>query len=159
MQLVPGPLYLLRTFPYFAVPSTIVYAGLTLAKEHLSLPVPSWLALFIALLARPTIFIFNKYYSRLAESRNAAANNAIVAPHVRESAFTIISKIAHSYPNFQDHFHYILREGVKWTSLLIGFFSDSRSLLFLSHGSRNFCGRGSLQNLTLISYSDDSDAK
>ncbi|KAF8810034.1 cytochrome P450 monooxygenase pc-3, partial [Phlegmacium glaucopus] len=74
MQLVPGPLYLLRTFPYFAVPSTIVYAGLTLAKEHLSLPVPSWLA-----------------------SRNAAANNAIVAPHVRESAFTIISKIAHSF--------------------------------------------------------------
>ncbi|KAF8810019.1 cytochrome P450 [Phlegmacium glaucopus] len=97
MQLVPGPLYLLRTFPHFAVPLTIVYVGLTLAKEHLSLQVPSWLAVFIAILARPAIFIFNRYYSRLADSRNAAANNAIVAPHIRESAFTIMSKISRSF--------------------------------------------------------------
>ncbi|KAF8810023.1 cytochrome P450 [Phlegmacium glaucopus] len=97
MQPVPGPLYLLRTFPYFAVPSIIVYASLTLAKEHVSLPVPSWLAIFITILARPAIFIFNSYYSRLADSRNAAANNAIVAPHIREPAFTIISKMARSF--------------------------------------------------------------
>ncbi|KAF8816539.1 cytochrome P450 [Phlegmacium glaucopus] len=92
-----GPLYLLRTFPYFAIPSTIVYAGLTLAKQHLGLPIPTWLAVVTALLARPTIFIFNRYYSRITDSRNAAANNAIVAPHIQESAFAIIGKISTSF--------------------------------------------------------------
>ena len=94
MQLPPGPLYLLRKFPYFAVPSIIVYACLTLAKRHLSLDIPTWLTVFTVLLARPAIFIFKRYYSRFADSRHAAANNAVVAPRVRESAFSIISKIA-----------------------------------------------------------------
>ena len=96
MQLPPGPLYLLRTFPSFAVPSTIVYACLTLAKEHLSLAIPTWLTVFATLLARPVVFIFNRYYSRFADSRAAAANNAVVAPRVRESPFSIISKMSHS---------------------------------------------------------------
>jgi hypothetical protein len=94
MQLAPGPLYLLRKFPYFAVPSTIVYACLTLAKEHLILAIPTWLTVFIAVLARPAIFIFNRHYSRFADSREAAANNAVVAPHVRGSALSLISKIS-----------------------------------------------------------------
>ena len=97
MQVAPGPLYLLRTSPYFAVPSTIVYACLTLAKEHLSFAMPTWLTVFTALLARPTIFIFNRYYSRFADSRDAAAKHAVVAPHIRESAFAIISKINQSF--------------------------------------------------------------
>ena len=96
MQLPPGPSYLLRSFPYFAVPSAIVYACLTLAKTHLSLAVPTWLTVSGVILARPAIFFFNRYYSRFADSRDAAANNAIVAPHVRESAFSIISKISES---------------------------------------------------------------
>ena len=96
MQLPPGPLYLLRNFPYFAIPSTIVYACLTLAKKHLNLDIPTWLTVFTVLLARPAIFIFNRYYSGFADSRNAAANNAVVAPRVRESAFSIISKIANN---------------------------------------------------------------
>jgi cytochrome P450 len=93
MQLPPGPSYLLRSFPYFAVPSTIVYACLSLAKEH----IPTWLTVFAAVFARPTIFIFNRYYSRIAESRDAAANNAVIPPHVRESPFSIISKIDQSF--------------------------------------------------------------
>ena len=94
MQLAPGPLYLLRNLPYFAVPSTIAYACLTLAKEHLSLAIPSWLTVFIAVLARPAIFIFNRHYSRFAVIRNAATNNAVVAPHVRGTALSLISKLA-----------------------------------------------------------------
>ena len=96
MQLPPGPLYLLRTFPSFALPSTIVYACLTLAKEHLSLAIPTWFTVFATLLARPVVFIFNRYYSRFTDSRAAAASNAVVAPRVRESPFSIISKISHS---------------------------------------------------------------
>ena len=97
MQLPPGPLYVLRSLPYFAIPSTIVYACLTLAKEHLTLAIPTWLTVFIAVLARPAIFIFNRHYSRFADRRDAAANNAIVAPHVRESALAVISKISKSF--------------------------------------------------------------
>ena len=94
MQLAPGPLYLLRNLPYFAIPSAIVYACLTLAKEHLSPAIPTWLTVFIAVLARPAIFIFNRHYSRFADNRNAAANNAVVAPHVRGSALSLISKLS-----------------------------------------------------------------
>jgi hypothetical protein len=74
----------------------IVYACLTLPKEHLSLAIPTWLIVFTAILARPTIFIFNRYYSSFADRRNAAANNAVVAPQVQGSAFSIISSISHS---------------------------------------------------------------
>lgn len=99
MQLPPGPSYLLRSFPYFAVPSTIVYACLTLAKNHFSVVVPTWLTVSAVILARPAIFIFNRYYSGFAVSRDAAANNAVVAPHVRGSAFSFISKISESFQN------------------------------------------------------------
>ena len=97
MQVPPGPLYLLLNFPYFAVPSTIVYAFITLVKRHLSLDIPTWLTVFTLLLARPAIFIFNRYYSGFADSRNAAANNAVVAPRVQESAFSIISKLINNF--------------------------------------------------------------
>ena len=97
MQLPPGPLYLLRGFPYFAVPSTIVYTCITLAKKHLSLAVPTWLTAAAVILARPTISIFNQYYSRFADNRDAAANNAVLAPIIRESIFSVISKISTSF--------------------------------------------------------------
>ena len=94
MHFPPGPLYLLCNFPYFAIPSAIVYACLILAKQHLNLDIPTWLTASTVLLARFAIFVFNRYYSRFADSRNAAANNAVVAPRVRESVFSIMSKIA-----------------------------------------------------------------
>ena len=94
MHFPPGPLYLLRNFPYFAIPSTIVYTCLTLSKKHLDIDIPTWFTVFTVILARPAIFIFNRYHSRFSDSRHAAASNAIVAPRVRESAFSIISKIA-----------------------------------------------------------------
>ena len=97
MQLAPGPSYLLHTLPYFAVPSIIVYASLVLAKRHLGFAIPTWLTVFIAVLARPALFFFDRHYSRYADIRKAAANNAIVAPHVQESPFVIISKIFKSF--------------------------------------------------------------
>ena len=96
MQLPPGPPYILRSFPHFAVPSIIVYACLTLAKKNLSLAVPTWFTVSAVIFARPAIFFFNRYYSRFANSRDAAANNAVLAPYVRGSAFSIISKITES---------------------------------------------------------------
>jgi hypothetical protein len=98
MQLAPGSSHLLRSVPYFAIPSVIVYVCLTLAKGYLGIQnaIPTWLAVFGAVFARPVIFIFNRYYSRFADSGDAAANNAVVAPHVRESPFAVISKIIQS---------------------------------------------------------------
>jgi hypothetical protein len=108
MQLSPGPSYLLQSVPYFATPSTIVYACLTLAKKHLSLAVPNWLTVAAVIFARPAIFIFTRYYSRFADSRNAAANNAVLAPLVRQSAFSVISKITESFRNgYPGALHYI----------------------------------------------------
>jgi hypothetical protein len=101
MHFAPGPLYLIRNLPYFAVPSTIVYACLTLAKEHLNLAIPIWLTVFIAVLARPAIFIFNRHYSRFSDRRDAAAKNAVVVPHVRGTGLSLVSKLAragNSYP-------------------------------------------------------------
>jgi hypothetical protein len=97
MQLAPGPSYVLRNFPYFAVPSTIVYACLTLAKRKLSIAVPTWLTVSAVILARPVLFFFNRYYSRYVDNRDAAANNAVIVPHVRESPFSIISRIYESF--------------------------------------------------------------
>lgn len=93
-MLPPGPLYILCNFPYFAIPSTIVYACLVLAKKDLNLDIPTWITIFIVILARPAIFVFTRYYSRFADGRHAAANNAIIAPSVQESAFSMMSKIA-----------------------------------------------------------------
>lgn len=97
MQLPPGPLHILRGFPYFAVPSTIVYTCLTLAKKHLSLAVPTWLMVSGVILARPALIIFSLYYSSFADSRDATANNAVLAPSVQESVFSVISKISKSF--------------------------------------------------------------
>jgi hypothetical protein len=96
MQLPPGPSYLLRSFPYFAIPAIIAYACLTLANEYLSLPIPKWLRFFIPIFARPTVFILNRYYSRFADTRNAAAHNAIEPPRVRGAALSLIFKMSRS---------------------------------------------------------------
>ena len=93
MQLAPGPLYLIRNLPYFAAPLAIVYACLTLTKEHLGVAIPTWLTVLIAVLARLTIFILSRHYSRFADKRAAAANNAVVAPHIRGTGLSIISKL------------------------------------------------------------------
>ena len=100
MQLAPGPLYLIRNLPYFAIPSTIVYTCLTLTKEYLDVAIPTWLTVFIAVLARPAIFIFNRHYSRFADNREAAANNAIVAPHIRGTGLSLVSKLARSVKGY-----------------------------------------------------------
>ena len=96
MQLPPGPSYLLRNFPYFAIPTIIAYACLTLANEYLSLAIPQWLRFLIPIFARPTVFILNRYYSRFADARNAAAHNAVEPPRVRGTALSLIFKMSRS---------------------------------------------------------------
>ena len=58
---------------------------------------PSWLTVTAVIFARPAIFFFNRYYSKFAAGRNAAANNAVLAPYVRGSVFSIIAKISESF--------------------------------------------------------------
>ncbi|KAF8164775.1 cytochrome P450 monooxygenase pc-1 [Crassisporium funariophilum] len=91
MELPPGPVYLLRLVPFFAIPSTIVYLCLKLAREQLDVAIPTWLMITAVLLARPALFVYKRYYTRFAEAKAAAANNAILAPHVRESAIHIMT--------------------------------------------------------------------
>ena len=141
MQFPPGPLYLLRNFPYFAIPSIIVYTCLTLSKKHLNIDIPTWLTVFTVLLARPAIFIFNRYYSRFADSRHAAANNAVLAPRVRESAFSIISKIVNNvkegYPGiFRWTFFFLEISRPKTLTIMFFFFFCRRISAGLGGGIR-----------------------
>jgi hypothetical protein len=99
MQLPPGPSYLLRSLPHFVLSSIIVYVCLTLAKNHLDLAVPTWLTVSAVIFARPALFIFTRYYSRFVDSRNAAANNAIIAPPVRDWVFSVMAKVSESFRN------------------------------------------------------------
>ncbi|KAF8164780.1 cytochrome P450 [Crassisporium funariophilum] len=62
-----------------------------LAREQLDVAIPAWLMITAVLLTRPALFVSKRYYTRFSEARAAAANNAILAPHVRESAIHIIT--------------------------------------------------------------------
>ncbi|KAF8164796.1 cytochrome P450 monooxygenase pc-3 [Crassisporium funariophilum] len=96
MELPPGPTYLLRKIPHFALPSTIVYLCLKVANDQLDVAIPTWLMATLAALARPALFFFHRYYSRFADQSAAVAYNATLAPHIRESPFSIIADIVES---------------------------------------------------------------
>ncbi|KAF8960252.1 cytochrome P450 [Flammula alnicola] len=100
MELPPGLVYLLRLFPYFAIPSAAVYFCLRLTQEYQpSFGIPSWLVIVASVLARPLLFTFNFYYAKWANKRAAAAHGARLPPVIQESSFSVIPKMASSTRN------------------------------------------------------------
>ncbi|KDR74359.1 hypothetical protein GALMADRAFT_580139 [Galerina marginata CBS 339.88] len=92
----PGFAYFLRLFPYFAIPSTVVYLSLRLLQKSAFFPnvkLPTWLVIIAAICARPGIFFFGIYYSKWADKRAAAAHGAVLVPTVRESTFAIVTEL------------------------------------------------------------------
>ncbi|KAF8905831.1 cytochrome P450 monooxygenase pc-3 [Gymnopilus junonius] len=96
----PGLRYVLRLIPYFAIPSVAVYGSLWLLQEyklHPALIFPSWFIILCAIFARPALFLVQfKYYTPWVDKRAAAQHGAILAPHISESAFTIIPQMIES---------------------------------------------------------------
>ncbi|KAF8960281.1 cytochrome P450 [Flammula alnicola] len=96
MELPPGPLYLLQLFPYFALPSTIVYLFLTSSEKGFGFALPSSLVIAATIIAKPALFILKKYYRKLVDIRAASASDAMLPPYVQESTLTIISDLRES---------------------------------------------------------------
>ncbi|KAF8155632.1 cytochrome P450 [Crassisporium funariophilum] len=96
--LPPGPAYLLRTLPYFLVPTTLIFLCLKLAVRRLDIAAPTSLLVVCAVLARTTLFffLFARFYADFVDKRGAAARGAVLAPHVRQSAFAIMAAFARS---------------------------------------------------------------
>ncbi|KAF9471160.1 cytochrome P450 monooxygenase pc-2 [Pholiota conissans] len=93
MILPPGLTYLLRLFPFFALPSAAVYSGLRLFASLFDTALPIWLTTTATLLAKPTLFFCNRYYQKIRDSWDASSNNAMLVPYVPESAFSAISRL------------------------------------------------------------------
>ncbi|KAF8155623.1 hypothetical protein B0H34DRAFT_503895 [Crassisporium funariophilum] len=96
--LPPGPAYLLRTLPYFLIPTTLIFLCLKLAVRRLDIAAPTSLLVVCAVLARTTLFffLFARFYADFVDKRGAAARGAVLAPHVRQSAFAIMAAFARS---------------------------------------------------------------
>ena len=99
VKLQPGVAHLLGSLPNFIVPSATVYLSLRLLQERLSLSIPSSLLIASTVLARPFLFVLNRYYIIWANRRAAIANGAVLAPEVQESTFSIISALTNSIKN------------------------------------------------------------
>lgn len=80
----PGPLYLLKLLPFFLGPPAVALAVLRADAVFVNRAVPTWLYITVALLARPFLSIFQRYYTRYTIAKAAAASGAFVIPHVHE---------------------------------------------------------------------------
>lgn len=98
MELPPGFFYTLGLVPYFIIPSVLVFYSFRLLQAyHLAAAlIPTWAIVIVAIIARPVFFYVGWYYKVWADRRTAAANGAVLAPHIKESAFEIIPELISS---------------------------------------------------------------
>ena len=99
MKVSPGPAYLLRLLPYILYPAAVVYAFIDLARRLFAVSVPPWLIVVATILAKPTLFIANRYYQNYKNERAAAYNGAVLPPPVQESLLSVIGKLTKSMAN------------------------------------------------------------
>jgi cytochrome P450 len=106
-SLPPGPIFLARSLPYLLAPASVTLGVLRVADTQLGLTVSPWTAALLALLARPVLFVFQRYYSRWADARAAARMGASILPHVEEKGLgfagttiikRLLSDVAQGYP-------------------------------------------------------------
>ncbi|KAJ3503620.1 hypothetical protein NLJ89_g8348 [Agrocybe chaxingu] len=90
MNLPPGPTYLLRLFPSYAIPSTLVYFSLRNLANWATFSISSWLLVFVSFLARPLFFFAQVQYANLINKREAAKMGAVLAPTVKASGLQTI---------------------------------------------------------------------
>lgn len=121
-SLPPGPVFLAKSLPYLLAPAAATLGALRLADKYLGLTVSPWTAALLALLARPVLFVFQRYYSRWADARAAAGMGASILPHVEEQGLglagtTIIKRMLHDaaqgYPGILSQRHF---SNITWLS-------------------------------------------
>jgi len=84
MDVPPGIRYLNSLVPFFAIPPCIVLLAIRITNVYLGANISTTLTVLATLLARPALSVFQRYYTRYVDRRNAAANNAFILPHVEE---------------------------------------------------------------------------
>ena len=84
MDIPPGLRYLNSLLPFFAIPPCIVFLAIRFANVYHGATIPANWTVLATLLARPALSVFQRYYTRYVDRRNAAANNAFILPHVEE---------------------------------------------------------------------------
>lgn len=84
MDVPPGLRYLNSLLPFFAIPPCIVFLAIRFANVYLGVHIPTTLTILATIFARPGLSVFQRYYTRYVDRRNAAANNAFILPHVEE---------------------------------------------------------------------------
>ena len=94
MELPPGPRYVLRLIPTFAVPSLAVYLALTVLQLQGFCNLSLWFIVPAVLLAKPFLFFWDIHYSKWATRRAAASFGAVVPPVVQEWSIFTIKEIA-----------------------------------------------------------------
>lgn len=106
-SLPPGPVFLAKSLPYLLAPAAVTLGVLRVADKQFGLTLPLWTTILLALLIRPVLFVFQRSYSRWADSRAAAGMGASILPHVEEKGLgfagtTIIERllrdVAQGYP-------------------------------------------------------------
>lgn len=98
MELPPGFFYTLGLVPYFTIPSVTVFYAFRLLQAYYPATafIATWFIILVAAIARPVLFYLGWYYQVWADKRTASANGAILAPHIKESAFEIIPELIQS---------------------------------------------------------------
>ncbi|KAF8905810.1 hypothetical protein CPB84DRAFT_566698 [Gymnopilus junonius] len=99
MHASPGLRYLFQSFPYFVLPSGVVYLSLKLFQQQTGLNIPSWLVVSLTLLAKPLLLVLASSLTPGKTQRAAAASNAVLAPSVSEGPLAAISLLVKSIEN------------------------------------------------------------
>jgi hypothetical protein len=105
MELPPGIIYLLGSFPAYFIPALLVYISLTLLREHrwLGFDIPQWLIVALAICSRPIWITWGVVCNKLMRRKVAASLGAVIPPVVQEWSIFTVSKFAetlrHGYPS------------------------------------------------------------
>ena len=78
MALPPGPVYLIQNAPRLAIPPLTVYA----LSYLVPFPLAMWMLGLAMLLSFPLALALRVYYANWQDARNAAMNDAIIAPRI-----------------------------------------------------------------------------
>ncbi|KAF8189713.1 cytochrome P450 monooxygenase pc-1 [Pholiota molesta] len=105
MELPPGIIYLLGSFPAYFIPALLVYISLTLLREYrwLGFDIPQWLIVALAICSRPIWITWGVICNKLTRRKVAASLGAVIPPVVQEWSIFTVSKFAetlrHGYPS------------------------------------------------------------
>ena len=96
MGLPPGPLFLSRLALRSLPTSVALYGSIRLLVYHLSLAIPAWLTIVMALLTQLSLLVSMSHWRSYRDRSAAVANDAVLVPQVQEGGLSIMSTMVKS---------------------------------------------------------------